>query len=130
MSYQPLPGAVIFAKDVARLAAFYEQIFSLAVKYATPDKVILETSSLLLVIHAIPADVASSINITEPPLMRENCALKLILPVQSLAETRAKAHALGGGLAPEAMEWSAGNFNACDGFDPEGNVLQFREIAV
>ena len=130
MSYQPLPGAVIFAKDVARLAAFYEQIFSLAVKYATPDKVILETSSLLLVIHAIPADVASSINITEPPLMRENCALKLILPVQSLAETRAKAHVLGGGLAPETMEWSAGNFNACDGFDPEGNMLQFREIAV
>lgn len=127
MSYLPLPGAVIFAKDVARLAAFYEQIFSLAVKYSSPDKVILETSTLLLVIHAIPTDVAASIQLSEPPLLRENSALKLILPVQSLAETRAIAHALGGGLAPESMEWSAGNFNACDGFDPEGNVLQFRE---
>lgn len=130
MTYQPLPGAVIFAKDVARLAAFYEQIFTLAVKYTAPDKVILETSSLLLVIHAIPASVANNITITEPPLIRENSALKLILPVANLAETRSKASALGGGLAPESMEWSAGSFNACDGFDPEGNVLQFRESAI
>lgn len=130
MTYQPLPGAVIFAKDVARLAAFYEQIFTLAVKYTAPDKVILETSSLLLVIHAIPASVANNITITEPPLIRENSALKLILPVVNLAETRSKASALGGGLAPESMEWSAGSFNACDGFDPEGNVLQFRESAI
>ena len=47
----------------------------------------------------------------------------------SLAEARARAPALGGRLAPAGKEWAARGFRACDGVDPEGNVVQFREPA-
>lgn len=44
--------------------------------------------------------------------------------------TRVTAASLGGHIKPAAAEWSARGFRACDGHDPEGNVLQVRETAV
>jgi hypothetical protein len=35
----------------------------------------------------------------------------------------------GGELNPPDKEFAARGFRACDGHDPEGNVLQLREIA-
>lgn len=32
-----------------------------------------------------------------------------------------------GSLAPETHEFRAGDFRACDGMDPEGNIFQVRE---
>ncbi len=81
----------------------------------------------MLVIHGIPQSIADSIVITDPPIIREETPIKLFLPVSSISEARAKAPALGGKINSASTEWEAGNFRACDGFDPEGNVIQFRE---
>ncbi|MCO8168810.1 hypothetical protein NJC40_13635 [Pseudomonas sp. 21LCFQ02] len=67
--------------------------------------------------------------IDSPPKLRTDLQLKLVLPVASLALVRQQASELGGGLNPLDQQWQARNFSACDGFDPEGNVLQFREDA-
>jgi hypothetical protein len=33
-------------------------------------------------------------------------------------------------MEPADREWSFNGVTVCDGFDPEGNVIQFREDAV
>lgn len=128
MSTQPKAGAVLFSKDVARLAAFYAQVLAVVPKQAQAEKVVIEAEDFLLVIHAIPQATAAKVEICSPPVLRENVPVKLFLPVRSLAHTRLSAEQLGGGMKPAAAEWNGPDFRACDGFDPEGNVVQFREV--
>ncbi|WP_343585776.1 hypothetical protein [Herbaspirillum sp.] len=130
MPTQPKAGAVLFAKDVARLAAFYAQVLAVLPKHAEAGKVVIEAEEFLLVIHAMPEAVAAKVQIATPPVLREAVPVKLFLPVRSLAQARIGAQAQGGGLKPAEAEWSAADFRACDGFDPEGNVVQFREALV
>ena len=122
-------GAVVFAKDLARVARFYEELLPMTVAHAERDHIVLQAPQFELVVHAIPKRVADSFEITVPPERRSETAIKLFFPVASLAEARDKAPALGGGLSPEKKEWEARGFRACDGYDPEGNVVQFREEA-
>lgn len=125
----PLAGLVIFAKDIRRVAAFYEAVAGLAVAESQKDHVVLRSATLELVVHGIPARIARQIEISTPPAPREDSALKPFFPVASLAQAREQAAALGGGLLASGREWEARGFRACDGFDPEGNVLQCREAA-
>lgn len=125
----PLAGLVIFAKDIRRVAAFYEAVAGLAVAEAAKDHIVLRSTTMELVLHGIPARIARQIQISSPPELREDSALKPFFPVASLARAREQAAALGGGLSPAEREWEARGFRACDGFDPEGNVLQCRQAA-
>jgi catechol 2,3-dioxygenase-like lactoylglutathione lyase family enzyme len=118
---------VLFAKDLAAMARFYAGVAGLAVVASEADLIVLASARFELVLHALPPDVAASIAISRPPALRTEVPTKLVLPVASLAAARAAAPALGGALFPEARAWEAMGFRACDGFDPEGNVLQFRE---
>jgi len=131
MSPSIKPGAVIFAKDLACLARFYQELLGLQVLERERGHVVLESEHLQLVIHAIPKPHAQSIHISVPPALREERAIKLFFPVDSLAVARQLAAALGGGLSPVSKEWQIEGgpraFRACDGYDPEGNVLQCRE---
>ena len=120
-------GAVLFAKDLPRVAKFYEEILSMTVVLVNHNLIVLESAQLQLVVHAIPEQIAQSIQITSPPVRRTDLPIKLLFAVASIAEARSKASALGGALSPKDEEWEAGAFRACDGHDPEGNILQFRE---
>lgn len=130
MPNQPKSGAVLFAKDLPRMAKFYEELLGLSVVVADGEKIVLESAEFLLVLHAVPKEIADSISITSPPELRTNVPVKLFFPVASLAEARAKAAALGGALYPSHKEWGGRGFRACDGYDPEGNIVQLREGAV
>lgn len=126
---QPKPGAVVFAKDPARVARFYQEIAGLSVVQTEDGHIILESEDIQLVVHAIPKRVADTIDIADPPKLRDERAIKLFFPVASLAVARDKAPSLGGGLSAKGKEFAARGFRACDGYDPEGNVVQFREDA-
>ncbi len=91
-------GAVVYAKDPARVAAFYEG----------------------------PA-IAASIVIETPPERRQDTPIKLVLPVSSLQAVRMAAARLGGALNAPEREWAWRGWRFCDGHDPEGNVVQFRQ---
>ncbi len=127
MSTRPKPSAVVFAKSVARLAAFYMNVADMVELEGDKDHVVLEAEGFQLVIHGIPKAVAGAIDITSPPRVREDTPIKLCLPVADIAVARAKAAELGGKIGPKAKEWEARGFRACDGYDPEGNVFQVRE---
>jgi len=120
------PGAVIFAKHVVRLVRFYETLVPMAIIGTDHGAVFLETDALQLVIHPIPKAIAAQIEIAEPPEPRADSAVKLVFAVDSLARVREQAAELGGGMNDTSTEFVARGFRACDGHDPEGNIVQFR----
>ena len=87
----------------------------------------LETPGFQLVVVRIPAEIAASMTITAPPTRRANAAIKPVFFVPSIAAVRAAVDGLGGILNSSDQEWSFQGFKVCDGLDPEGNVIQFRE---
>lgn len=122
----PRPAAVLFVKDLARLASFYQTVASMSVVRADRDHTVLESGHFQLVLHAVPKGIGDAIEITRPPNVRTNVPMKLCYPVASIPDARRSALALGGMLNPSAQEWVDRGFRICDGHDPEGNVLQVR----
>jgi predicted enzyme related to lactoylglutathione lyase len=122
-------GAVIFAKDVGAVARFYEGTAGLSVLAEEDGAIRLENEAMQLVIHALPKAVARQIEITVPPKLRQQAAIKPVFAVDSLERVRAVAESLGGGMNPPTSAFVWAGFRACDGHDPEGNQIQFREPA-
>lgn len=121
-------GLFIYAKDIARLAGFYESILGMSRLYGTEELVVLESKDIQLVVHAMPPDIASKVTVTSPPQRRENTALKFFYTVASIAGARSSAAALGGKVFEE--QWQGPGFRVCNACDPEGNIFQVRESAL
>ncbi len=121
-------GAVVYAKNVARVSAFYAAVAGLNVAHTEPDYVVLEAPGFQLVVVAVPARIAASLHLTDPPQRRENNAIKLVLAVPSIGDARMASAALGGQVDSPEREWEFLGIRTCDGHDPEGNVVQFRQM--
>src|SRR5947209_3466706 len=123
---KPKPSAVIFVADVRRVTAFYRELASMSVLIEEDGYSVMEVEGFQLVVHALAG---------EPPIAegqvrtREDSYIKLCLPVASIAAARSVAAANGGAIKSATHEWEARGFRACDGHDPEGNVIQVRESA-
>ena len=122
-------GAVLFAKDVARLPSFYARVLELQVAERGDDYVTFEAPGIQRVIHAVLPEEASTIEITVPPVPRASAAIKPVFFVRSIDRVRAVAESLGGVVNSAEQEWLFRGTTVCDGLDPEGNVIQFREPA-
>lgn len=129
MSDQPRAGAVLYAKDMDRVAAFYAAVFGLETAGRDEDHVCLQSPAFQLVVLRMPSRIASTIEIAVPPARRAKMPIKLVFFVPSIAAVRAAAPALGGTLNGSGKEWVFNGCNVCDGIDPEGNVIQVREAA-
>ncbi|NBB13003.1 VOC family protein [Pseudomonas sp. SLFW] len=129
MTDLPKHGAVLFAKDLPRVAAFYRELLDMTQTVTEKRLIVLESPTYQLVIHGIPKAVSDRVIISSPPQRRVDLPIKLVFPVKNLADARAAAVALGGQVDAPAGQFTARGFTACDGFDPEGNVVQFREPA-
>lgn len=77
--------------------------------------------------HAIARKIAAGITLTEPPRPREATPFKPTFVVSSLAEVRRAAEATGGCLKPESGAWHFRGHTVLDGWDPEGNIVQFKQ---
>jgi extradiol dioxygenase family protein len=126
---RPKPSVVVFVRDVRRLSQFYRDVATMSVIHEAEDHVVLELAGFQLVIHALRGEPEPSHHGAGQVVAREDAYVKVCLPVTSLARARARAAELGGLLAEPGQEWEARGFRACDGHDPEGNVLQLREPA-
>jgi hypothetical protein len=122
-------GAVLFAKDAKRVARFYELVAGMKRTHEDPGIIVLESPGSQLVVHPIPLRIARTLTIDTPPARRTLAAVKLVFAVKSIADARKIAPGLGGALEPPPRMFEARGFRACDGVDPEGNVIQFREKA-
>jgi predicted enzyme related to lactoylglutathione lyase len=122
-------GAVLYAKDVASVQAFYRHVAGLTVTHTESDHVVLESPSFQLVVLQIPEAIAASIQVERPAKRRTETPIKLVFPVESIAQARTAALAHGGELNPPEREWTFRGCRVCDGQDPEGNVVQLRQAA-
>jgi predicted enzyme related to lactoylglutathione lyase len=125
MSPRPKVGLFIYAKDLARVSKFYEQILGMQRRHQTNQIVVLEALQMHLIVHAMPPHIADTITIMSPPEKREDTALKFFFPVSSIASARDAARALGGEVFEE--NWEGRDFTVCNAMDPEGNIFQVRE---
>ena len=120
-------GLVVFAKSVKKLSAFYIRTLGLEVLESARSHQLLRGSGYEVVVHAIPAKYAREIQITKPPVLREDSAMKPSFVVSDLAALRLAVVATGGWLKPEEMAWTIRGHKVLDGCDPEGNILQFKQ---
>jgi hypothetical protein len=122
-------GLVVFAKNVAQVAAYYRATLALNTVEDEASHVLLQGRGIELVIHAIPKGIAAQIHITQPPELREETPLKPTFTVASLEAVRVATEATGGWLKPLAKAWQIRGATVLDGGDPEGNVVQFKQFA-
>ena len=127
MSYQSRTGAVLFARRLDDVAAFYSYVLGLNEASRDDDHILLESPGFQLVVHRIPGSSGMATEAAHPPVRRAAAAIKPVFFVDSLASVRAVAHAHGGTMEPREKEWSFNGVPVCDALDPEGNVIQFRE---
>ncbi len=120
---------VIFAKNKKRVSAFYQRTLALRLAECAPSHDLLQGAGLELVIHTIPRRYAVGITITRPPAVREDTPFKPAFVVADLEAVRVAAKAAGGFLKPAEAAWQIRGHTVLDGWDPEGNVVQFKQPA-
>ena len=109
---------MIYVKDLARMEAFYREALGLTPVEETRSTSWLEfdAGQARLALHTIPPHFAERIEITSPPLPREETPIKLIFEVDNLTDACERIRAAG--ATPILRCWGS-----WDCVDPEGNVF-------
>jgi predicted enzyme related to lactoylglutathione lyase len=124
----PLQGLCGFAKNVEQVSLFYQQALKLKVQASDKTHDLLVGQNHEVVVHAISKAYAESINIESPPIRRDDVALKPTFVVDDLEVVRTAAKVNGGYLKPLKQAWRFRGYIVLDGCDPEGNVIQFKQV--
>jgi len=117
-------GALIYAQRLDALSRFYQALLDMTVRVQDAEHHVLENSDFQLIIHAMPAHIADTVEIAEPPIPRGEQAIKLFFTVSDLGQAEALAQTLGGGLLGGVYEGPG--FKVRNAFDLEGNIFHLR----
>jgi catechol 2,3-dioxygenase-like lactoylglutathione lyase family enzyme len=129
MGYDSRTGAVLFAENLERVAAFYSAMLGLDRATHDDGHIVLESAGFQLVVHRVVTSGQGD-GIGNPPVRRAAAAFKPVFFVPSISRLRRVAEAHGGVMEAVEREWVFNGVTVCDAVDPEGNVIQFREHAV
>ena len=129
MSTDPgtLVGIAVYVTELDRTISFYREVLGLELVERTADYAVLSRGASELSLVVVPPEVASSILVTKPPQVREETPIKPCFLVDSVERAAAAAFVAGGGAKPVESAWDFRGLRHLDGFDPEGNVVQFVE---
>ena len=113
-----LNRAMIYVKDVNRMAAFYGHTLGLKPIEETrmENWVEFEAGAIKFALHAIPSEIADRIEISAPPRPREKNPVKLSFEVDDAVSERQRLESLGVPIVQR-------RWGAYDGIDPEGNIF-------
>jgi catechol 2,3-dioxygenase-like lactoylglutathione lyase family enzyme len=125
----PASRSVVYAKDMPRVAAFYQRTLGLSELERDAGFMRLGGPTFEVVVVRMPEAIARTVDIATPPLLREDTPLKCSFRVADLERVAADAAATGGGTRPVSEAWTWLGERHLDGHDPEGNVVQFRQRA-
>ena len=129
MSPTHTPAVVVFVADVQRVSTFYRELASMQVLVQDDSHCVLAIDGFQVTVHALRGEPAVKTTTQGQVPLRQDSYVKLCLPVPSIALARTVAERCGGAIKSPDSEWEARGFRACDGHDPEGNVIQVRESA-
>ena len=121
-------GLVLYAKDKDGVAQFYKAALDLETRVEEDGFVVPGAPGIELTVVRIPEGIAAGIEIASPPQAREDTPFKPSFLVPSLEGVRAAIASTGGQLRPAGSEWLFRGFLHLDGWDPEGNIVQFRRL--
>jgi len=124
----PATGTLIYAKDLEKVTTFYRRVLELEAIDAQDGFIVLAAQGMEVTIVRIPDERAAAVVIDEPPALREATPIKPIFGVANLIDTRRVAQRYGGGVLDADQEWEFRGRRVCDGWDPEGNVVQFSAL--
>lgn len=119
-------SAVLLAKDLRKVAAFYTRVCSAQVMHEDAHHVDLDCGGFRLIVHQIPEHYAKAVIITDPPQRREHGAVRLDFPIADVAQSRGVARSLGGEIDDRPPPWAGNDTSFHLGHDPEGNVFGAR----
>jgi len=120
-------GCVVFAKDIETMSAFYQTVLNMKTLETSKSHHVLSNESIELVVHGIPKKIADKISIATPPDLRIDTAMKPAFLVASIEQVRIACESTSGGLKPASDVWEIRGAKVIDGWDPEGNVIQFKQ---
>ena len=126
-SATPTVLTVVYAHDMRRVAEFYRRVLALEERDTAHDHVLLANAVHEVAIVRMACAGPDVIAPTLPP-SREGVALKVSFLVEDLERGCAEALATGGRFKPLAAAWRWRGQLHLDGVDPEGNVVQLRQI--
>ncbi|MEI9813309.1 MAG: helix-turn-helix domain-containing protein [Acidobacteriota bacterium] len=113
-----LSMAMLFVKDLPRMAEFYTNVMGLAPIAATRGDNYVEFESGFA-LHAIPEAIAANIAISDPPQPREKAPTKLFFAAPNVAAESARLKSLG--VSHIDRPWGS-----VEWLDPEGNIFALR----
>jgi len=96
MSYESRTGAVLFAKNLDRIATFYSVVLGLTETNRADDHILLESTGFQLVVHRITGGGSAAGDVTAPPARRATAAFKPVFFVPSISRLRGVAERHGG----------------------------------
>jgi predicted enzyme related to lactoylglutathione lyase len=120
-------GCVVFAKNKKKVSAFYQQTLGLAVEASDSSHDLLRGGGYEVVVHSIPRKYAATITFAKPVEPRDDTPFKPTFVVPDLDAVRAAAALTGGHLKPKEGAWHFRGCTVLDGWDPEGNIVQFKQ---
>jgi predicted enzyme related to lactoylglutathione lyase len=119
-----MSSLVVFSVNVSRLAAFYEAVLDAVPLDDSSEDIRLINERDEVLIHSIPKKVGKEIEITSPPVPRQNSPLKPVFDVASLERALGNVEAMGGVVTSRGF--SLNGLRRRDVLDPDGNVIQLR----
>jgi predicted enzyme related to lactoylglutathione lyase len=122
-----LMGAVIYAKDMNALVPFYLAL-GFQVVQADDSFTQLSTANSELTLIQAPQEIAANITLSAPAAARSETPVKLVFLVASIERTADEINRTGGRVDRGQHRWDFGEYFVQDAVDPEGNIIQLREL--
>ncbi|MFN3236901.1 MAG: VOC family protein [Pseudomonadales bacterium] len=122
-----LMGAVLYAKDMQVLVSFYTALGFQVVQSDETYTLLSGAQTELTVIQA-PREIADNITLSTPAAARSETPIKLVFLVASIERAAEQINQTGGRVDRGQHRWDFGQYFVQDAVDPEGNIIQLREL--
>jgi len=115
---------ILFAKNMEKMTRFYRDGLGLAevASESSEGWMVLEAEGVRFALHAIPPSIADGIEIKDPPEARAGTPVKPVFESPELGALCARLEAFGGQVLPQRSPGRR------DALDPEGNVVQLKQV--
>jgi catechol 2,3-dioxygenase-like lactoylglutathione lyase family enzyme len=120
---------VIYVQRLESMRAFYGACLGLAAVEQDDTTAMLRSDGWTVHLVKVPAAVAASIELSDPPRRRAETPLKPVFEVTEIEALRGLIAELGGRLDPPEHGRSFGGAVRLDALDPEGNVIQLLKAS-
>lgn len=116
----------VYASDMQTLGEFYKEALNLSVIESGDDYVCLGRSGIEINVLRMNSKGGKKIKPETAFQVREETPIKCSFFVDSFEQARKAHQKFGGMLNDEKTAWEWRGVRHLDGYDPEGNVLQYR----